>query len=75
MYMYVCLLVCICVLLCVHTCACLPVYAQQMCTALGGQKRVLDILELQLQVVVSHLMWVLETKLRSSTRTINALNL
>lgn len=32
----------------------------------GGQKKVMDPLKLKLQSVVSYLMWVTETKLRSS---------
>lgn len=47
-----------------------------MCTgkgAQGGQKRVSDLLELELQTAMDHLTWVLETKLRSSART-SALN-
>lgn len=38
------------------------------------QKRVWDHPELELQVVVSHSTWVLETKLKSSIRTASALN-
>lgn len=37
--------------------------------AYGGQKMVLDLLEWDLQVVVSCLMWVLGAKLRPSART------
>ena len=39
----------------------------------GDQKRVLDPLELEFQVVVSCLMWVLGTKPRSSARAANTL--
>jgi hypothetical protein len=46
------------ILMCVHVPACLYVY--HVCAgASGGQKRVLDSLELKLQVVVSYLMSVL----------------
>jgi hypothetical protein len=38
-----------------------------------GQK-VIDPRELEVQMVVSHLMWVLTTKLGSSGRAVNALN-
>lgn len=35
----------------------------------GGQKSVLDSLELELQMVVSHVMWVLRSERRPSGRT------
>ena len=53
--------------ICVCVCVC-------VCGVHGGQKRVSDPLELELQVVVSRLMWVLVTELRSSTRAARALN-
>lgn len=34
-----------------------------------GQKRIPDLLELELAVIVSHLMWVLRTECRSSRKT------
>jgi hypothetical protein len=41
-----------------------------MCACIGGdQKRALNPLALEFQVVVSHLMWILGTELRSSART------
>ena len=40
----------------------------------GGQKKVLESLELELQVIVSHLMWVLGTKFQSSGRGVSTLN-
>lgn len=40
-----------------------------------GQKRVPDLLELELQTVVSHPVWVLGTELRSSVRAAIVLNL
>jgi hypothetical protein len=43
--------------------------------ARGGQKRVLDPLQLELQPVVSCLMWVLRTELRSFARATHGLNL
>lgn len=46
----------------------LKVYMHVSDSVVRGQKRVLDSLELVLQVVVSHLMWVLGIKLRSSAR-------
>ena len=42
--------------------------------AYGGQKRVLDPLELELQAFVSNLIWVLETILGSSVRATIVLN-
>lgn len=42
--------------------------------ACGGQKRSLDPLELELQMVVSHLMWVLQTEPRSSAEAASAMN-
>ena len=45
------------------------VYVPLSADACGGQKRTSDPLELELQVAVSHLTWVLGTKLRSSRRT------
>lgn len=42
--------------------------------ALRGLQRVSDPLELELKVVVSHLMWVLETEPRSSGRESSAPN-
>lgn len=39
-----------------------------------GEKRVLDPLEMEQQVVVSHLTWVLGTKLKPSPRQASALN-
>ena len=46
-----------------------------MCAgALGGQKRASELLEVELVMVVSCLMWVLGTKLKSSTRAAHTLN-
>jgi hypothetical protein len=42
--------------------------------ASGGQRRMSDSLELELQAVVRYLMWVMGTELRSSGRVVNALN-
>lgn len=39
--------------------------------ALLVQKRALDSLDLMLQVVVSHLLWVLGVELRSSARAVH----
>lgn len=45
-----------------------------MCVwAHGGQKRAQDSVGLDLQVVVSHSMWVLITELKSSSRTVFSL--
>lgn len=46
---------------------CRFVYMSAM--ACGGQKMMLDLPELKLQLGLSHLMWVLGTKLRCSPRT------
>jgi hypothetical protein len=40
----------------------------QKCSVCRSQKKELDILELELQVVVSYLTWVLGTKLMSPAR-------
>lgn len=40
----------------------------------GGWKKVSVLLVLELQVVMSHLMWVLGTELRSSVRTVYIFN-
>lgn len=40
----------------------------------GGQKRVLDPMQLELQGAMSHLTWVLETKLMSSEKEESSLN-
>ena len=46
-----------------------------MCSGVcRGQKRVLDVLELELQAVVSHLVRALGTEPGSSVRAANALN-
>ena len=60
-YVYECFA---CVYVCVSLCA--P-------DTLSDQKKVLDSLELELQMVLST-MWVLGTELRSSTRAVSALN-
>lgn len=55
----------------------LYVYLCTMCMpgVLGGQKRPLDALEPEVQIVVSCLIWVLEIKVKSSfLRTTSALN-
>lgn len=57
---------------CVYECMYICMYVHHVCGALGGHKRVLGPLELELQVVMSCLMWVSEP--RSSTRTENTLN-
>lgn len=44
------------------------------CSAQGDHQRVSDPLELELEVVVSPLMWVLGTELGSSARTACILN-
>ena len=40
----------------------------------GGQWRAVDALELELQEFVSHPLWVLGTRLRTSGRAVSALN-
>lgn len=41
---------------------CVFIYVCTIALPKGGQKRISNVLELKLQVVVSFLMWVLETK-------------
>lgn len=58
-----------------HVYMCVCVIVCYMCVdAKGGPKKVLDPLELDLQVVMSHLKWVLGTKLRSFERDASTLN-
>lgn len=45
-----------------------------MSPTLGGQERVLDHLELELEMTVSHLMWVVGANLRFSARAVCGLN-
>lgn len=53
LFLLMCVCVCMCVHMCMYMCMC-------MCdNACGSQKRVLDPLELELQEVVSHRLWVL----------------
>lgn len=42
--------------------ACMYICASCACSVLGGQKRVSDLLEMELQVIRSYLVWVLGTK-------------
>lgn len=51
----------------------LCLYTMHMLDPFGGQKRMLNSLELQLQTVVSHSLWVLGIKPRLSGRTASAL--
>lgn len=62
-YFYLGICLCVCVG-CVYICE---------CSAHGEQKRTFDPVELELQVVVSHPMWVLGTRLGSSSRAVCAL--
>lgn len=58
-----------------HVCVCtrVHVHALHMCAnACRGQNRVLNPLELELQAIICHLMWVLGTKLQSSARALNS---
>ena len=52
----------------------MSVYAIISEDALGSQKRALDALSVQLRMVVSHLTWILRTKLGSFTRVLYVLN-
>lgn len=45
-----------------------------VCCVLGSRKRVLGPTELELQVIVSYLLWVLETELWASVRAAHVLN-
>lgn len=56
-----------CVCVCVYACMCARKYTICVGTLIGW-KRMLDLLELGLQVVVSSPTWVLGTKLRSPGR-------
>jgi hypothetical protein len=49
-------------------CVCAYVYAHGHAGILGGHKRALGLLELELQVVASYPSWVMGTKLGSSVR-------
>lgn len=49
-------------------------YVHMITIACIGQKRISDTLKLKVDVVVSYLMWVLETEDRSSTRVAFPLN-
>ena len=71
--MHVCVYVflCVCVCVCVCMCACVHVYIGA--DTHRALKRAPDSLELELQVVVSHLMWVLGMESRSSARATHAL--
>ena len=53
---------------------CFIIYVYAYRVTLGGQKRPSDPLELELQVAVSHLVWVLGTKLGSSVRAAKTLS-
>lgn len=59
---YLCVVMCLCI--CVLMCAGAP----------GDQKRVMNLLELERQVIVSHKMWVLGTELVSLGRVASSLN-
>lgn len=51
-------------------------YGLSLCkiSALRDQKKVSDILKLELLAIVIHTMWLLETKLGSSVRVVHFLN-
>lgn len=55
--------------MCVCVCVCIGICTQE-CQAPRGQERTLDLLELELQEVVSCLTWFLGIELRSSTRAV-----
>lgn len=61
MILVICICVCLCVV-CALRCRCLE------------RSEVSDPLELELQVVVNHAVWVLGTKLGSFARAVSALN-
>jgi hypothetical protein len=70
---------CVCASVCVHvhcvcafTCTCALCVCVCVCVCtIGIQKRVLDSLEVELQEVMSCRVWVLETELRFSARSIH----
>ena len=53
---------------------CMYVYAPYVCGISGDPKRVSGFQELELQVVVRHLMWILGVKPRISARAADALD-
>ena len=57
-----------------HECAYMYVCAPYVYSTCGCQKKVPDFQELKLQVVVSHLLWILELKPRFSARVADALD-
>ena len=62
-----------CVCVCVCVCVLVLAYAMYVCVS-GGQKSVLDPLELEFQVVMSCPMWMLGTELGFSGRAPATLN-
>lgn len=68
---YVCLRMYACGCMCVDVCMSVDVYACESTDACRGRKGTSDTLELE---VYGCVMWVLGTKLKSSARTIQALN-
>lgn len=56
-------------------CVCVSVYVRESAGAHQGQKRVLDPLKLELQVIVCCQAWVLGAELKSSTKGVQTLNL
>lgn len=52
----------------------LPMCTLQICSALGEQRRGMDSFELELQMVVSQVIWVLGIEPLSSARTISIPN-
>lgn len=53
---------------------CFRVYRPGMCGEARPQRKIMDSLDLQSQVVMNHPLWVLGTKLRSSARTAKGLD-
>jgi hypothetical protein len=61
--------VCVCVCVCAWLLVCLYIHAPCPCTSPQRLWGVSDLLELELQVAMNYLTWVLDTEPMSSTRT------
>jgi hypothetical protein len=60
--------------LCDECFVCTYICAPCRCGTLGGQKRAVDLLELEFQTVISHTLCVLGIEARSSMRAVSILN-
>ena len=64
----------VCVCVCMDVCVCMLVYVTCVQVPTEAREEELDPLDLKLQVVVSHPMWVLGTELGSSGRAASSIN-